>query len=198
MEGTISEVRLFGPNWAPCNWFLCEGQLLEISQFKPLYSLIGNSYGGDGVTTFALPDMRGRVPFGQGQGTGLTNRQVGDQVGTETVTLSVAELPAHSHSATTSTPTVASSSIQINAAAAAITPNPAGSLPAQPSNNVPNYGNTVGPAMSPNMAQLTSLTFNPVTTTVGDTGGDGAHNNMQPGTCLSFIICYAGLFPTRG
>src|SRR6202451_4167465 len=92
-EPFLGEIRMFGFNFAPQGWAPCNGQLLPINQNEVLFSLLGTTYGGDGTTTFALPDLDGRVPIGMGQGIGLTPRTIGEQDGSETVTLTVAELP---------------------------------------------------------------------------------------------------------
>ncbi len=97
-EALIGEVKLFAGNFAPKGWTLCEGQLLPISQNKALYSILGTMYGGDGKSNFALPDLRGRVPVGVGQGSGLSAVKDGQKQGTENVTLTVAQLPSHGHS----------------------------------------------------------------------------------------------------
>lgn len=96
-EPFIGEIRLFGFNFAPTGWATCSGQLLPISQNVALFSLLGTQFGGDGKTNFALPDLRGRVPVSQGQGSGLSSYVIGEVVGTETVTLSAAQLPSHNH-----------------------------------------------------------------------------------------------------
>ncbi|MCB9548019.1 MAG: phage tail protein [Myxococcales bacterium] len=93
----IGEIRLFGGQFAPRGWAFCDGALLRIIDNQPLFSLIGNIYGGDGENTFALPDLRGRVPVGQGRGNGLTERRLGERFGVAEVTLQVAEMPAHTH-----------------------------------------------------------------------------------------------------
>jgi microcystin-dependent protein len=114
----IAEIRLFAGNFPPAGWAFCDGSLLPISEYDTLFNLIGTTYGGDGQTTFALPDLRGRVPIGIGQGTGLSNRILGEKVGQETVTLTTANMPSHSHTgrivvnngnASTSIPTASSS-----------------------------------------------------------------------------------------
>ena len=197
MEGNISEIRLFGPVWSPRNWMSCSGQLLSIAQYTAFFSLIGTLYGGDGRTSFGVPDLRGRVAVGSGAGPGLTPRVNGQAGGVEGVTLTTLEIPAHNHSAQTSTPTVSSSSIQINSAASFTSPSPTGALPAQPQTGIPTYGTTVGPAMSSSMASLTSLTFNSLSTTIGLTGGNLPHQNMQPWLSVLYIICYQGIFPSR-
>src|ERR1700758_3405683 len=93
----VGEIRMFAGNFAPAGWMFCEGQLLPISENETLFQLIGTTYGGDGETTFALPDLRGRVPIHMGQGSGLTPRTIGDAGGAETVTLTVAQMPVHHH-----------------------------------------------------------------------------------------------------
>lgn len=96
-EGFIGEVKMFAGNFAPRGWMKCEGQLLPIAQYSALFSILGTQYGGDGRTTFALPDMRGRVAMGTGQGPGLSQSQIGQQKGQENVTLTDLNLPAHTH-----------------------------------------------------------------------------------------------------
>ena len=97
MESYIATIRLFAGNFAPRGWFFCHGQVLQIAQYSALFSLLGTTYGGDGMTTFALPDLRGRVPVGAGMGPGLTARTPGQAFGAETVTLLSSQLPAHAH-----------------------------------------------------------------------------------------------------
>src|SRR5438270_2669849 len=96
-EPFLGEIRMFGGNFAPRGWSLCNGQLLPIAQNTALFSLLGTTYGGNGQTTFALPDLRGRVPLHWGQGPGLSNYDLGEQTGTESVTLLSTQMPAHSH-----------------------------------------------------------------------------------------------------
>src|SRR5215204_812084 len=97
MEGTIGEIRMFAGNFAPKNWALCYAQILSISQNTALFSILGTTFGGNGQTTFALPDFRSRVAVGAGQGPGLSNVSLGEQAGVETVTLLVTQMPAHNH-----------------------------------------------------------------------------------------------------
>src|SRR3954468_9069383 len=96
-EPFVGEIRMFGGNFAPVGWAFCDGQLLPISENETLFNLIGTTYGGDGQSTFALPNLQSRVPIHQGQGTGLSNRQLSEAGGTEEVTLTVQQIPAHSH-----------------------------------------------------------------------------------------------------
>ncbi|MCG8476540.1 MAG: tail fiber protein, partial [Cytophagales bacterium] len=97
MKGIVGEIRLFGGNFAPRNWAFCEGQLLSISQNSSLFSIVGTTYGGDGRTTFALPDLRGRSAVHAGTGAGLTTRTLGQRLGNEHITLTVQQLPSHNH-----------------------------------------------------------------------------------------------------
>lgn len=97
-EPFIGEIKMFGGNFAPRGWAFCHGQLLPINEYPALFSLLGNTYGGDGRTTFKLPDLQGRAPVGQGRGPGLSERRLGEMFGAETVTLTTSQLPAHTHS----------------------------------------------------------------------------------------------------
>lgn len=168
----VGEIRLFAGNFAPNGWAFCDGSLLSIAQNEVLFNLIGTIYGGDGQSTFALPDLRGRVPVHQGQGSGLSNRVVGQMAGAETVTLIGTQLPSHSH-VLNATTTDASSSNGVS-----------GSLTGKNTAGSNFYGSTPGGgAMAPNA--LTS------------TGGSQPHNNMAPFVGLTFIISLFGIFPTQ-
>ncbi|ACE85235.1 phage tail protein [Cellvibrio japonicus] len=167
----MGEVRVFAGTFAPQQWSLCNGQLLPISQNDALFALLGTTYGGDGVSTFALPDARGRTPVGLGQGPGLANRILGEKYGTETVTLLSANLPAHTH-------TVSVSDTTANQTA--------------PDNNLP--GNA--PHYLPSTTTPTNTgTLHPLA--ISSVGGNQPHENMMPFLCLSFIICLQGLFPSH-
>jgi microcystin-dependent protein len=166
----IGELRLFGGNFAPYNWALCNGQLLSISQNSALFQLIGTTYGGDGVNTFGLPNLQGRFPIHQGQGNGLQNYVLGQMAGSETVTLVANQLPAHNHGAVGS-----------NGNAAPPANATWGSSSAQ--------ANSFGPGNSAN-AQM-----NP--TSIGLTGGNQPHDNMTPFLAITFIISLQGIFPSQ-
>lgn len=155
---------MFAGNFAPAGWMFCEGQLLPISEYETLFQLIGTTYGGDGQSTFALPDLRGRVPIHFGNG--FTLAETG---GVETVTLTVAQIPAHSHAL------MATSN---NASSA----NAAGKLLA----TAPSYTPYIQDAPASNLAA----------TSIGSTGGSQPHNNFQPYLCVDFIISLFGLFPS--
>lgn len=172
----VAEIRIFACNFAPTGWAFCNGQLLPISQNTALFSLLGTFYGGDGKSTFALPNLQGSVPLNQGQGPGLSQRFLGEQGGSETVTLIQTEIPAHSHfwqcGATVD-------------AADLTTPLPETILATS------NNGNAYVP---PNTAPLQFM--NPQMLSV--TGSSFPHNNMQPYLALNFCIALQGVFPPRG
>ena len=177
MEGYIAEIRLFAGNFAPRNWAFCQGQILAISQNTALFSLLGTTYGGNGQTTFALPDFRGRVAVGTGQGPGLPNMILGQVGGEPTHTLIVTEMPAHNH--------------LINANEGNGTAqNPAngflsaGVVPSQSNAGVNNYRNSSDGTLLAN-------------TSVSLTGGSQPHNNMQPYLGMNYIICLEGIYPSR-
>ena len=166
----VGEIRIFAGNFAPTGWAFCNGQLLPISQNTALFSIIGTAYGGNGVSTFALPDLRGRVPMQPGQGLGLTPRSRGEMIGAETHTLSLAEMPAHTH------PLTAHSGNGHTDAAA-------GSAMARSPSGIPQYAPDFDATMAPDA--------------VSPTGGSQPHDNMQPYLTLNFIIALQGIFPPR-
>jgi len=137
MTPYVGEIRMFAGNFAPSGWFFCDGSILSISEYEVLFTLLGTTYGGNGTTTFALPDLRGRIPVGVGQGQGLSNYNLGQIAGSETVTLTAANLPSHGHSLNASTylgylsPTAAGASAK-TLAPASVTNSPGG----QPHNNM--------------------------------------------------------------
>jgi microcystin-dependent protein len=168
-EPILGEIRLFAGNFAPRGWALCNGQLLSIAQNTALFSLLGTNYGGDGKVTFALPDLQGRVPIGQGGGVGLTPRDVGEAGGESTVSLIATEMPMHNHLANCSSQQTAN---QPEGAYWGVTGRGANAYAATPASN-----------LSPFAAQ--------------SAGGSEAHNNMQPYLGMTFIIAMEGMFPVR-
>lgn len=171
METFIGTITLFGFNFAPQGWAKCEGQLLPIAQNSALFSLLGTIYGGDGRTTFALPDLRGRAPIGENQGAGLTNRPLGSRGGTETDTLTTAQLPAHTHG--------------LRASAAAGNSNvPTGKVLADPGRGVNAYTDA---------ATDTDMKAD----AIGSAGGGQSVNNMPPYLAMNYCIALVGIFPSR-
>lgn len=183
-EGCIGEIRMFAGNFAPRNWALCDGQLLPIAQYNALFAILGTTYGGDGRTTFALPDLRGRFPMHPGNGPGLTPRQLGQKGGVEDVTLTAAQMPAHSHSASTEVIENVSSN-EGNSAS------PDGQVLAKSGSGDPDYA-PIAQADS----KLDERSHD-ASTTVGTAGGNQSHDNMSPFNCVNFIICLEGIFPPR-
>jgi len=172
----LGEIRMFGGNFAPVGWALCNGQLLSISQNAALFSILGTTFGGDGVQTFGLPDLRGRAPLHWGQGTGLSNYTLGAQTGTESVTLMQNQMPAHTHQVNASSTNGSSAAAQ-----GAL---PATVVPARGQSAAPDiYGTAPNTTMNPQM--------------ISASGGSQPHNNMQPSLCVSFIIATTGIYPSR-
>ena len=166
----LGEIRAFGINFAPQGWAACNGQLLPISQNTALFSLLGAQYGGDGKSTFGLPNLQGNVAMGSGQGAGLTPRNPGDAGGTETVTLTEAQTPAHNHAANCN-------------AGNGNQPAPLNGFWAQDLGGANEYGDT-GPA------QMATGALQPV-------GGIQAHNNVQPYLAVLYCIALVGIYPPR-
>jgi microcystin-dependent protein len=174
-DAFIGEIKMFAGNYAPENYSLCDGQLVPISQNPDLYSLFGNTYGGDGVTTFGLPDLRGRIPVHQGQGPGLSAYTLGEKIGVENVTLTTAHIPAHVHAVTASETAANAATLGGNVLARGV------------NDDDKFYVDAPG-------ASFGAL----VNGMVGSSGGSQPHTNMMPGLCVNFIVCLSqGTFPTR-
>lgn len=200
-QAYIGSIVLFAGNFAIRGWALCEGQLLSIAQNQALFSILGTTYGGDGRTTFGLPDLRGRVPIGPGTGPGLSTRKLGQHLGTEYNNLTVNQMAPHTHTAALTSTASATATIAIPAF------DDSGDS-ADPSNTAvfAKAENTAGTEMnlySNNAADTTLKPFAaPVTNisggvTVGSTGAGQEINNMQPFLGLNYLICMQGLFPPR-
>jgi microcystin-dependent protein len=176
----LAEIRIFTGNFAPKGWALCDGQLMAISQNTALFSLLGTTYGGDGKSNFALPNLQGGAPMQAGQGPGLSLRDLGEQGGEQTVTLLQTEMPSHTHTmfATKTTGTLATSANNVLALATA-------------------GGGKQGGASVINFYSINTATqsLNPFSTSI--TGGNQPHNNMHPFLGLTFIIALQGVFPAR-
>lgn len=170
----VAEIRIVGFNFPPKGWALCNGQLIPISQNTALFSLLGTTYGGDGKSTFALPDLQGRAPLHPGQGPGLSDRVLGEQGGSQAVSLLSSEVPAHTHAAGASSQPGGSNSPQagIWAKTEALGAEQAHYAPAAPTE--PMSGDAISPS-----------------------GGGQPHNNMPPYLVLNFCIAMQGIFPPR-
>lgn len=168
-EPFVAEIRIFAGNFAPRGWAFCNGQLLPIAQNTALFSLIGTTYGGDGRTTTALPNMAGRAPMHPGRGPGLTARRLGERGGVESVTVTEAQMPQHSHT--------------MGGVAEIANQRVIG-------NNFLAAGNDMYTAPQ-NLGSMDPRTL-------PDTGGSQPHNNLQPFLTMNFIIALVGLFPSRG
>ena len=172
----LGEIRMFAGNFAPRGFALCAGQLLAISQNDALYALIGTTYGGDGQVTFGLPDLRGRLPINQGQGPGLSNYVIGQMAGTESVTLTVPQMPGHSHTLFATTAT--------------------GSQPAPTVTSFP--ATLIGTATLYAIPGTNTLTQNAMNAnSVTSQGGNQPHENRMPALVINFIIALEGVFPSR-
>ena len=171
----MGEVRLFAGNFPPRSWAFCNGDLLPINVYEALYTIIGTTYGGDGQTTFAVPDLRGRLPIGAGTGPGLPNIQLGQISGFETQTLTIATMPTHSHQ-------------QMGSAGE---PTQNSSLGASPATN----GRSTSPAM-PNI-YTTQAASVPTGASTGPAGSNLPFTIVQPVSTSNFIICIEGIYPSR-
>ncbi|WP_338874749.1 tail fiber protein [Spirosoma sp. SC4-14] len=179
MEPYIGQIQLFAFNFPPKNWAFCDGRLLSIAQNQALFSLIGTTYGGDGITTFALPDLRGRTPIGFGQGPGLTYREMGETSGSETVTLISTQMPMHNHLLMASAQSANQNSPENHFMAV--------------SNGVDS--NSESPVSVNTYGTTASTTANPMS--ISTSGGSQPHNNMQPYLTMNYCIALYGIFPSR-
>lgn len=175
-EAYIGEISMFAGNFAPKGWEFCQGQILSISQNTALFSLLGTTYGGDGMTTFALPDLRGRSPIGAGMGPGLSTYVLGQTGGKETATELTSQMPVHTHT--------------LNASTAAGT------------TNTPGSGTYLGKAVTPDRQEVNLYTAAAPDTTIGlasigNYGGSQQQDIRDPYLAINYIICVQGIFPSR-
>lgn len=168
-EPFVGEVRMFAGNFAPRGWAFCDGQLLAVSQNDALFSLLGTIYGGDGRTTFGLPDLRGRIPIHAGHGPGLSERRLGARSGAENVTLTVNQLPGHSHR------------MQASSQAGG---------EALPENRVLAQSDAAFYGVDEPFARMSNQAMSNV-------GGSRSHTNEMPYLCVHFIIALVGIYPSR-
>jgi microcystin-dependent protein len=173
MDPFVAEIRIFPFNFAPKGWAFCDGQILPLSQNTALFSLLGTTYGGDGKSNFALPDMQGRAPMHPGQGPGLSLHDLGETGGSDTVSLLESEIPSHSH--------------QLRA-----------EIVDAADNHAPSSAKAMGPSAGgmvyqTNATNLVSLADN----ALAPAGGDQPHNNLMPYLTLNFCIALQGVYPPR-
>ena len=166
----VGEIRMFAGNFAPAGWMLCQGQTLPISENEVLFQLIGTTYGGDGESTFNLPNLSSRIPLHMGNGPDGVNYQIGEMAGVESVTLTTQQIPAHTHPFTASQSPGTSN-------------NPGNAVVGSSPSVQMFFGLTPSNAMAPQ--------------SIGPAGGSQPHENMQPFLCLNFIISLFGLFPSQ-
>ena len=173
-DAFIGEIRIFAGTYAPAGWKFCDGSVLKVQEYQALFAVIGKQYGGDGRTTFALPNLKGRAPMHWGQGAGLTERKLGEAGGKGKVTLSPDQMPSHTH-------------VPQGTRANPVTPRPEGGLWAGGATGA----NLYSAATAPDYAPLSESALQSI-------GGGQPHNNMQSYLAINFIIALEGTFPVRG
>lgn len=201
MEGTIGEIRIFASNFAPKNWAFCQGQIISIASNTALFSILGTTYGGNGSTTFALPNLSSRSALGAGQGPGLSLYTLGEMSGVETVTLLTTQIPSHTHNAMVQAGTgsggTTATLFGVNGTGGADTPG--GNYPGEDSGSgLTTYANAGTPVpMNSGSIQISNVTAPQPNVITGMTGSNAAHNNIQPSLALYYIICMYGIYPSR-
>ncbi|QQT25046.1 phage tail protein [Sphingobacterium spiritivorum] len=193
MDGTIGEIRLFAGTFAPKNWAFCQGQLIAVRTNTALFSIIGTYYGGNGTTTFGLPDFQGRTMIGAGPGPGLTPRDIGEQGGAANVMLTLPEINAHNHIVTRN----GAPKLKISSADATVATPVNGMSIARPGYiQGSNFVSTLGFISAPADTALEAAT-NTITFSTDVKGSNSPHNNLQPCIAMNVIICLYGYFPAR-
>ena len=188
MEGTMAEVRLFAGNFQPRNWAYCQGQLISINSNQALFSLLGTTYGGDGRSTFGLPELRGRTAVGEGTGAGLSHYSLGEQTGSTYVTLTTGQIPAHTHSINANL----TGAVQYGCVADEATlEDGSGAYPA-----VPDDGSTVYNPSTDGVMANAPVSFSGSITCL-NSGSNQSHYNMMPFLTSNYIICMYGVYPSR-
>lgn len=183
MEPFIGMICIFGFNFAPRDWAFCQGQLLSIASNSALFALLGTTYGGNGVQTFGLPDLRGRVPLGQGQGPGLSNYVIGQAAGSENTTLTALNLPQHTHQVSVSIPVSGTPGTEF--------------LPANGLSNLAAGLDGSGLEVMSYTQAATTASLKPFVANTGIAGSSSAFSNMQPYLVMNYCIALQGIFPSR-
>lgn len=192
MEGIIGEIRMFGGNFSPKSWAFCEGQLLPISSNTALFSILGTKYGGNGTTTFGLPNLKGRNAVGFGQGPGLSGYELGEVGGASTVTLTTSTMPIHNHLVSGSVNAVA---VALASSSDASTPEPGDKLFAGTTETASLYTST--PSGNDVMRPYDTAVSFPGGLTVANAGGGVPFSTLNPTLAVYYIICMYGVFPSR-
>ncbi len=182
MEGTLAEIRMFAGNFAPRGWMLCQGQLLSISQWTAVFALVGTTYGGNGQTTFGIPDFRGRIPLGTGNGAGLPSVDLGEMAGVQNTTLILPNLPMHNHTLT------GALTVKVNNTTAGQNSDPENRY-LQQSNIYTDETGDLNP-MNPGEIDYSSLQ-------VAINGSNAPFSNQSPFLGINYIFCVEGIFPSR-
>ncbi|MBL0154718.1 MAG: phage tail protein [Chitinophagaceae bacterium] len=180
MEGTLAEIRMFAGNFAPRGWLFCQGQLLSIAQWTAVFALVGTTYGGNGQTTFGVPDFRGRIGLGTGSGPGLPNVDLGEMAGTRTTTLILTNLPFHNHAITGTV------NVQVNNDTAGLTDDATNKRLA-----------ATGAIFTAAAGDLVSMAPCASTLATGFAGSNQPFSTMPPYLGMNFIFCVEGIFPSR-
>lgn len=185
MDPFIGQIMLFAGTYAPQGWAICDGRLLPVQQYQALYSIIGTYYGGDGVNNFGLPDLRGRVPVGAGQGTGLSNYQLGSKNGYENVVLTSAQMPSHTHGA------------NLQVAGHIMANNSSGEDDSPVGNSLAKAATDFYSTETPTVAMNSSSIAITGTVTVQASGNNSGHTNIQPCQAINYCIALEGIYPPR-
>jgi microcystin-dependent protein len=201
MEAYLGMISMFGISFAPKGWMLCNGQTLSIAQYSALFALLGTNFGGDGQTTFALPNFQGRMPMGTGNGQGLSPRVLGQMSGTESVSLTQLQMPAHTHQATATSTSTSTTTATLHAETSqADARNPLAKMLSTPPAGAQIYADPVpadNKAMAPDSIVATTNTTTATTVTVLAAGGSQPVGIMPPFLAVTFCICLQGIFPSR-
>ncbi len=192
----LGEVKIFAGDFAPVNYMFCHGQELQITEHQALYGLIGSTFGGNGATSFNLPDFRGRAPLGVGTGHGLWTRILGHPVGEKSKNISILEMPQHTHEANVSIPTYScTANQQCYKGFGSGNPDPKNRYPGPAPSTEPLYYHSANAKMGAMDVEL--LSSGEYSVNVDNTGGEDTIGLYQPSSCLNFIICIDGIWPER-